>query len=223
MAAPDRRIALERYRRLAPRYDRLTRASRALRRRGVDALGLRGGETVLDVACGTGLSFELLEERIGLDGRIIGIDLSPEMLSEAEARVRRHGWQNVELVEGAVEDVQIAAEADACLFVLTHDVMRSPAALEDLIGHVKPGGRVVSTGAKLAPWWALPVNAYVWFQARRYVTTFEGFGRPWSHLAELLPDLHVQPILLGGAYVASGSARGTPTSEPCRSAPRARP
>ena len=210
MGVPNHRLALERYRRLAPRYDRLTRASRVMRRRAIEALSPSRGQTVLDVACGTGLSFELLEERIGPDGRIVGIDLSPDMLSEAEARVRRHGWRNVELVGGAIEEVQIPAHADACLFVLTHDVMRSPAALENVIGHVKPGGRVVSAGAKLTSWWALPVNVYVWFQARRYVTTFEGFRRPWSHLETLIPDVRVQPILLGGAYVASGtvSARG---------------
>jgi ubiquinone/menaquinone biosynthesis C-methylase UbiE len=210
VGVPNHRLALERYRRLAPRYDRLTRASRVMRRRAVEALSPSRGQTVLDVACGTGLSFELLEERIGPDGRIIGIDLSPDMLSEAEARVRRHAWRNVELVGGAIEEAQIPAQADACLFVLTHDVMRSPVALENVIGHMKPGGRVVSAGAKLAPWWAVPVNGFVWFQARRYVTTFEGFRRPWSHLATLLPDLRVQPILLGGAYVASGtvSAKG---------------
>ena len=208
MNGPDAGLARERYRRLAPRYDRLARMSRRLRERAVDRLRLRRGETVFDVACGTGLSFALLEDRVGPEGRIIGLDLSAEMLSEAEDRVRRHAWKNVELVAGDVADMQVPGEADACLFFLTHDVVRSPRAIENVIGHVKPGGRVVAAGAKLAPWWALPVNAYVWLVARRYVTTFEGIKRPWGNLVALVPDLRVESVLLGGAYVASGSVPG---------------
>jgi ubiquinone/menaquinone biosynthesis C-methylase UbiE len=205
MAAPNRGLALERYSRYADRYDRVARASRHMRQRAVEHLALAGGETVLDVACGTGLSFELIEERIGPDGRIIGIDLSPEMLSKAKERIQRHGWQNIELVAGAIEDVEIPVEADACLFVLTHDVMRSPQALENVVRHVKPGGRVATAGAKLAPWWAVPVNVVMGYQARKYITTFEGIKCPWSHLASLVPDLQVESMLLGGAYVAWGT------------------
>lgn len=82
--------------------------------------------------------------------------------------------------------------------------MRSPQALENVVRHVKPGGRVATAGAKLAPWWALPVNAVIGYQARKYITTFEGIRRPWTHLASLVPDLQiesmlwVEPMLLGG-------------------------
>jgi demethylmenaquinone methyltransferase/2-methoxy-6-polyprenyl-1,4-benzoquinol methylase len=43
---------------------------------------LTAGETVIDVACGTGLTFALIEDLIGPDGRVIGMDLSPEMLAK---------------------------------------------------------------------------------------------------------------------------------------------
>lgn len=98
MAASDRQLALERYRRYADRYDRVERPSRGMRERAVERLALNRGEIVLDIARGTGLSFGLIEERIGPDGRLIGIDLSPEMLSKAEERARRHGWRNIQLV-----------------------------------------------------------------------------------------------------------------------------
>ena len=67
----------------------------------------------------------LIERHIGPEERLIGMDLSPEMLSAAAARAGRHGWTNVTLVAGAIEDAEIPAQADASLFVLTHDVMRS--------------------------------------------------------------------------------------------------
>ena len=87
MSGPNRQLALEQYRRRARRYDRLAPLTRRLRRRAVGRLQLRAGQTVIDVACGTGLTFALLADQIGPDGSLVGIDLSPEMLSQARERV----------------------------------------------------------------------------------------------------------------------------------------
>jgi ubiquinone/menaquinone biosynthesis C-methylase UbiE len=166
---------------------------------------LTAGETVIDVACGTGLTFALIEDLIGPDGRVIGIDLSPEMLSQARERVAANGWRNVTLIESAIEDAAIPEVADAAVFVLTHDVLRSPEALGNVLAHVRPGGRIATAGGKRAPTWALPANLYLRYAMRRYTTTMEGFDRPWRILAALVPDLRVEQLLLGGAYVASGT------------------
>jgi ubiquinone/menaquinone biosynthesis C-methylase UbiE len=166
---------------------------------------LTAGETVIDVACGTGLTFALIEDLIGPDGRVIGIDLSPEMLSQARERVAANGWRNVTLIESAIEDAAIPEVADAAVFVLTHDVMRSPEALGNVLAHVRPGGRIATAGGKRAPTWALPANLYLRYAMCRYTTTMEGFDRPWRNLEALLPDLRVEPLLVGGAYVAWGA------------------
>jgi ubiquinone/menaquinone biosynthesis C-methylase UbiE len=84
---PDPGAAREKYRRVAGGYDRIGRISAPLRSRAVSRLGLRPGDTVLDIGCGTGLTFHLLEARIGQRGRLVGIDLSPEMLDRARERV----------------------------------------------------------------------------------------------------------------------------------------
>jgi ubiquinone/menaquinone biosynthesis C-methylase UbiE len=207
VSAPDQQLARRKYEELAPAYDRLVRLTARMRRLAVERLELLHGDDVLDVGCGTGLSFSLIQERIGAEGRLIGVDLSPDMLAKARERVERQGWENVTLVESAVEDAAIPAEVDACVSVLTHDVMRSPGALTNVVRHVKPGGRIVVTGAKWSSRWALPVNACVWWVARRYVTTFEGFGRPWGHLESLVPDLRIESLFLGGAYLAWGTVR----------------
>ena len=96
---------VEVYRRRASRYDWTSKLywllgfrERRYRRLTVEGLRLSPGDTVVDVACGTGLNFPLLEEKVGPTGRIVGVDLTDAMLEKARERVDREGWQNVELV-----------------------------------------------------------------------------------------------------------------------------
>ncbi len=70
--------------------------------RAVELLRLRPGDHVVDLGCGTGLSFPLLQDKIGPEGRLIGVDLTPEMLAVAKERVDRSGWTNVELVQADI-------------------------------------------------------------------------------------------------------------------------
>jgi demethylmenaquinone methyltransferase/2-methoxy-6-polyprenyl-1,4-benzoquinol methylase len=165
----DQRLALEKYRRGAATYDESNRFRR-LRSHIVARLELRPGDAVLDVACGTGLNFPLIQAAIGPQGRLIGIDLSPDMLAVAGERVSVAAWHNVTLINAAVEDARIPEEVDAVLFCLTHDVMRSPPALRNVMRSVKPRGRVVAAGSKWVPWWLWPINIAIWYGARRYTT-----------------------------------------------------
>jgi ubiquinone/menaquinone biosynthesis C-methylase UbiE len=176
----------------------------AYRQLAIDRLGLRAGQTVLDVACGTGINFPLIEDRIGPAGEIVGVDLSPEVLSQAQRRSERHGWSNVSLLASPIEELDLGIEADAALFSLTHDVLQSDDALDAVARHLKPGARIATFGAKWPAAWNIPVRLAVWLAARDYVTTFEGFDRPWAKLERMVPHLAVDSMALGGAYVASG-------------------
>jgi ubiquinone/menaquinone biosynthesis C-methylase UbiE len=201
---PDRERALEQYRRAAARYDRHMWFAHGTHRAAVARLELEPGQVVLDVACGTGLNFERIQAGIGADGHLIGLDLSPEMLALARERVEAAGWRNVTLVEAAAEDAELPAAPDALLFAFTHDVLRSPAALDNLLPRARSGARVVAAGGKWPPRWVVPVHAYVSVQAPRFVTTMEGFDRPWTLLAERVRNLEVKQRSLGAAYVAWG-------------------
>lgn len=70
------------------------------RARAVDALALSPGDTVVEMGCGTGVNLELLRERVGSSGRVVGIDLTPSMLHRAQRRIDRAGWDNVSLIRG---------------------------------------------------------------------------------------------------------------------------
>jgi demethylmenaquinone methyltransferase/2-methoxy-6-polyprenyl-1,4-benzoquinol methylase len=201
---PDRSLALEKYRRGIASYDESNRYRR-LRANAVARLNLRPGDHVLDVACGTGLNFSLIQEAIGQHGRLIGVDLSPDMLAIARERASNNNWDQVTLINSAVEEAQLPDSVDAALFCLTHDVMRSPTAIQNVMRSVTQGGRVVAAGSKWAPWRAWYVNIGVWYGARRYTTTFDGFSCPWSHLSRYLSGTEIELHLRGAMYVASGN------------------
>lgn len=207
MSAPDPRLAIARYRAHAPGYDASAARTMALRRRTIAKLGLQPGETVLDVACGTGLSFPLLHEGVGETGRVIGVELSPDMLALARERCAREGWHNVTLIESAMETVEIQGPVDAILFNFTHDVLRSARALDRTFAAARPGARVAVAGMKLAPWWMAPVNLLVRAQARPYMTTFEGLARPWDLLERHLAGFERESVLFGTGYIGWGEAR----------------
>lgn len=200
---PDRaRLAYQWH---APGYDIASSVGELVRQRAIEALDPAPGEVILDVGCGTGLNFPAIRTGVGDDGHIVGLDLSPSMLERARERVERSGWDNVTLLEGGAEEAKkLDVQADAALLCLTHDVMRDPRGLATVVRQVRPGGRVVAAGPKWADWWAIPVNFATWWVNLAYVTTFEGFHRPWDHLARMVVDLRVDTLAeyFGGAYVA---------------------
>ena len=69
--------AITHYRQHASGYDASARHTMHMRLRTIDRLALRPGDRVLDVACGTGLSFPWLREAVGAGGEVVGIDISP--------------------------------------------------------------------------------------------------------------------------------------------------
>ena len=210
---PDTVEARRRYGQLASRYDRHIRFVAPLRRRAVQCLKLQRGGHVLDMGCGTGASFGDLRSIVGATGRVTGVELSEQMAAVARRRVEDNGWTNVEVVVGDAGQAPLPSDVDGVLFFETHDLMRTPAVVRRAVAAGRPGARVVAFGPASAPRWALPVNAIVRSVARRYVTTFEGFDAPWSHLAAEVPGLRVHRLFLGAAYLAIGITGTSPEGQ----------
>jgi ubiquinone/menaquinone biosynthesis C-methylase UbiE len=201
---PNRSTALRQYRSRARIYDLELALFEPVRQRAIELLHLKKGDSVLDVGCGTGLSLTALEGLVGAEGSIIGIEQSPEMLERARARATENNWTNIAFISASVEEAAISREADAALFHFTHDIMRTPAAVANVVGHLKPGARVVAAGLKWAPIRTMPLNLFVWNAAMRSTSTLEGLARPWSNLEPLVADIQVEQMLGGTVYVASG-------------------
>jgi demethylmenaquinone methyltransferase / 2-methoxy-6-polyprenyl-1,4-benzoquinol methylase len=139
--------ALELFEGLPDRYDRLSAAlsfgqDPRWRRALVDAVGVKAGERVLDVATGTGMVAKELRGRA--DCAVVGIDQSPEML--AAARARFDDDARVELIEGQAEELPFADESfDAVTFTYLLRYVDDPqATVSELARVVRPGGRVAS-------------------------------------------------------------------------------
>jgi hypothetical protein len=96
----------------------------------------------------------------------------------AVARVRIAGDPRAELICATAEIARLTRPVDAILFSYTHDVLRSTAALENLLGQAKPGARVAATSTKLYARWLVPANWYLRATHRGYITNFEGFEAP---------------------------------------------
>lgn len=203
------------YGRDAAVYDTRTRTFHDYRRMVVDQLPLRPGDTVLDVGCGTGLCFDLIRDRIGPHGRIIGVDASPQMLAVAAERAAAQDTDqdgpDIELIEAPVESAQLP-DVDHALFCAVHDVMQSEPALDNVLSHVRDGGSVSAGGGKWAPAWAIALNAGLLALHAPYIRDFTGFDRPWRRLAEHVPDLQVREVAMGGGYLALGQVAGGPPS-----------
>jgi len=217
MRHPDASRSIKSYRRLAEGYDESSVADMPIRDRAVALLALRPGDVVIDVASGTGLSFASIVNAIGPAGNLIAIEHSPEMMAIARRRVEAAGWHNVSLIQSAVEDAKVAKTADAILFHCTHDVLQSPAALAVLFATAREGTRVAVVGAKFTSWWLAPLNLWVLFRTRRYLSTYGGLGRPWRHLASYVPDLRVSSHLQDTGYVAHGIYRRQSAEPPSTS------
>jgi len=205
IADPDRERSLASYRALAPGYDASCHRILDIRRAAVAALALSPGETVFDVACGTGATLPLLYEAVGPEGRVLGIEHSPEMAAIARGRLDALGAR-VAVAVTSVESLETELRADAMLFCYTHDVLQSRSALERLAQFAQPGCRVAVLGARFLPWsWGFAVNLFTAVRARKFLTTYRGLRKPWTSLATHCPDFRVVDAFhAGSSYLGVG-------------------
>jgi ubiquinone/menaquinone biosynthesis C-methylase UbiE len=209
---------IETYRKKAKHYDITSRLyplpgypQRGQRLRALQALGLGPGATVVDVACGTGLNFPLIEEMIGTEGRIVGVDLTDAMLAQAQARIETNGWTNISLVQADVTDFDFPAEVDAILS--TYALTQVPECAEVIArgaAALSAGGRWVVLDLKVpasTPRWLARLGTGI---VRPFASIDEWIVRhPWetirAAMETALTDVSWTELFFGTAFLAAGS------------------
>src|SRR6185312_12340099 len=169
------------------------------------------GGTVVDLACGTGQNFPLLERAIGPGGRIIGVDLTDAMLAQARRRKEDNGWSNISLVQADAADYAFPAEVDAILS--TYALSHVPEC-GDVIGHgaeaLARGGRWVVLDLKAPDHVPRLLAQLGTALGRRFGSIDEWLARrPWEEIRAAMQDapgdLSWSELCFGTAFLAAGT------------------
>ncbi|MDH5598100.1 MAG: arsenite methyltransferase [Cyclobacteriaceae bacterium] len=108
-----------------------------------DSIGLKEGETVVDLGSGAGNDLFVARAQVGETGRLIGVDFTPDMVKKAKENVEKLGYDNFEFVLGDIEDLPLEDNiADViisnCVLNLVPDKNK---AFDQIHRVLKPGGR----------------------------------------------------------------------------------
>ncbi len=213
MKIPTREDVIDIYRKRAKRYDITANLYYLIglreweyRKKAVDALNLQRGDTVVEIGCGTGLNFSLLQQAIGSNGKIIGVDLTDAMLAKARKRVEEKGWANVELVLSDAASYKFPVSIDGVIttFALTL-VAEYDVVIQNGCRALKPGKRWVVLDFKMPSGrvsWLAPLLVFL---TRPFGVTIEMAERhPWESINKYLRNTSMTELYMGYVYIAAG-------------------
>jgi SAM-dependent methyltransferase len=134
--------------------------------------GLKKGETVLDLGSGAGIDCFLAAARVGPSGRVIGVDMTPEMIDRARANTRKNGYKNVEFRLGEIENLPAADNSidviiSNCVINLSTDKGR---VFGEALRVLRPGGRMMVSDLALKK----PLPAAIRESVEAYVACIAG-------------------------------------------------
>lgn len=115
----------------------------------MDRAGIRPGMTIADIGAGEGYYTVRLARRVGPEGRVLAVDVMPEVIEALGRRITREDWRNVSVKLGAPADPKLPADSfDRILMVhMYHEISEPYAFLWHLSPALKPDGEVIVVDA----------------------------------------------------------------------------
>ena len=147
------------------------------KKRAFNESSLKSGDRVLVFCCGTGLDFSHIIKKIGKDGKIVGVDFSPEMLKIARKRNKRKKWENVELIEADITKLKDPFDEKFDVGVCTLGISIIPeyeTAYNNLVSNIKKHGEIIIGDMQLASGTFACLNPFTIFLAKRYGGSYKG-------------------------------------------------
>jgi len=182
----------------------------AYRRLAVKALKLLPGDTVLELACGTGINFPLFQRYIGPTGRIIGVDITDAMLEQANKRVANQGWKNIALIQHDASTYQIPSNVNAVFSSYALSIFPdTKRVLTNIANSLAPGGRLTLIELQIPKFWHLWLASAAVTLMKPFAVTEEWVARrPWetirNTIREEFDNVEISERFFGLTYITSG-------------------
>lgn len=178
----------------------------AYRKMAVRALDLKRGDSVVEIGCGTGLNFRFLRSAVGPEGKIVGVDLSADMLTAASQRMERNNWTNIELVQSDAATYQFPSAVGGILstFAIT--------LIPQFDKVIQNGAKVLASGKHFVildfkkpdkwPMWLIKVFVFL---ARPFGVSLDLTERhPWEFIDQHLTTVQFKELYFGLLYICVG-------------------
>jgi SAM-dependent methyltransferase len=213
MTRPDRDALTPLYSRLLlriarpfPNFD--MRFIKPLRAKATRSMALRAGDRVLDVGCGMGGSFPFLADAVGPTGEVLGVEISPPTVANAQRRIDANRWAHVHVVQAAAQSVRLEGSYDGLIMFAAPDVYASAPALENILPHLRVGARIALFGAKRTNTSAgklLNPMLRAIVSRLSFDTTPLPDAEPWRLIGAVTEGLEIHEYFFGSMFLAVGS------------------
>ena len=144
-------------------------------------------------------------ERIGSDGRLIGVDIAPKMLEYAKQKAERFGWKNVELVESDITEYEFPEKVNRVFsvgvfgYINEYDYL-----IKRIADNLCADGSLVIMDGKQPEGWTLCFKFILWLSRPFGVTPSYGDLCPWEAVARYFKEITFDEIYRGAMYITSG-------------------
>ena len=182
----------------------------AYRRIAIQALKLQTGDTVLELACGTGINFPLFQRYIGPSGRIIGVDITDAMLEQAKKRVATQGWKNVSLIQHDASTYKIPSDVNAVFSSYALSIFPdTKRVLTNIANSLTTEGRLTLIELQIPKFWHWRLASAAVALMKPFAVTEEWVARrPWKTIRntinEKFDNVEVTEHFFGLTYIISG-------------------